>query len=170
MGSTLFLIFLAILGGIAVTLQGHFMGLLDRGLGTRESVFITYGSGGFVAALMMVASGGGNLRGWASVPWYSLSAGLLGLLIVGTIGYVVPRLGLAKGVHLDHCIPVHPGGPDRPFRSARWCGAPSGCGPHGGDAHVVGRSVVDHSMRHAHRLLPYRALCHNMTKPCGFPR
>ena len=100
MGSTLFLIFLAILGGIAVTLQGHFMGLLDRGLGTRESVFITYGSGGFVAALMMVASGGGNLRGWASVPWYSLSAGLLGLLIVGTIGYVVPRLGLAKGFTL----------------------------------------------------------------------
>ena len=100
MGSTLFLIFLAILGGIAVTLQGHFMGLLDRGLGTRESVFITYGSGGFVAALMMVASRGGNLRGWASVPWYSLSAGLLGLLIVGTIGYVVPRLGLAKGFTL----------------------------------------------------------------------
>ena len=76
------------------------MGLLDRGLGTRESVFITYGSGGLVAAVMMVASGGGNLRGWVSVPWYALSAGLLGLVIVGTIGYVVPRLGLAKGFTL----------------------------------------------------------------------
>jgi transporter family-2 protein len=100
MGSTLFLILLAILGGVAVTFQGHFMGLLDRGLGTRESVFITYGSGGLVAAVMMVASGGGNLRGWVSVPWYALSAGLLGLVIVGTIGYVVPRLGLAKGFTL----------------------------------------------------------------------
>jgi transporter family-2 protein len=100
MGSTLFLMILAILGGVAVTLQGHFMGLLDRGLGTRESVFITYGGGGLVAALMMVVSRGGNLRAWASVPWYALGAGLLGLVIVGTIGYVVPRLGLAKGFTL----------------------------------------------------------------------
>jgi transporter family-2 protein len=100
MGSTIFLMILAVLGGVAVTLQGHFMGLLDRTLGTRESVFITYGSGGFVAVLTMLASGGGNLRRWITLPWYTFSAGLLGLMIVGTIGYVVPRLGLAKGFTL----------------------------------------------------------------------
>jgi len=100
MGSTVFLVVLAILCGVAVTFQGHFMGLLDRGLGTRESVFITYGSGGLIAALMMGVSRGGNLREWAGVPWYALGAGVLGLVIVGAIGYVVPRLGLAKGFTL----------------------------------------------------------------------
>jgi len=37
-------VLIAFAAGIAVTLQGQFMGLLDRTLGTRESVFITYGS------------------------------------------------------------------------------------------------------------------------------
>jgi transporter family-2 protein len=34
------------------------------------------------------------------VPWYAFTAGALGLLIVGSIGYVVPRLGLAPGFTL----------------------------------------------------------------------
>jgi transporter family-2 protein len=89
------LIFIAIIGGFAVTLQGQFMGLMDQGLGTRESVFLTYASGGLLACLVMLAARGGNLRAWQGVPWYALTAGLLGLLIVGTIGYTVPRLGLA---------------------------------------------------------------------------
>jgi transporter family-2 protein len=89
------LITIAIIGGVAVTLQGQFMGLMDQGLGTRESIFLTYASGGLVVALVILAARGGNLRAWQTVPWYALTAGLLGLLIVGTIGYTVPRLGLA---------------------------------------------------------------------------
>ena len=94
MTSLVFLI-IAVIGGVAVTLQGQFMGLMDQSLGTKESVFLTYAGGGLVVALVMLAARGGNLRAWASVPWYALTAGLLGLVIVGTIGYTVPRLGLA---------------------------------------------------------------------------
>jgi transporter family-2 protein len=43
----------------------------------------------------MLAARGGNLRAWHAVPWYALTAGLFGLVIVGTIGYTVPRLGLS---------------------------------------------------------------------------
>jgi transporter family-2 protein len=93
--SFVLLVLIAIIGGVAVTLQGQFMGLMDQGIGTRESVFITYASGGVVIALAMLAARGGNLKAWQTVPWYALTAGLLGLLIVGTIGYTVPRLGLA---------------------------------------------------------------------------
>ena len=95
MTSYVFLILIAIIGGVAVTLQGQFMGLMDSGIGTRESVFITYAGGGLVIALAMLAARGGNLKAWQAVPWYALSAGLFGLLIVGSIGYTVPRLGLA---------------------------------------------------------------------------
>ena len=95
MASTAFLIITAIISGVAVTLQGQFMGLMDRGIGTRESVFITYASGGVLVSLVMLVSQGSNLKAWAAVPWYALTAGLLGLVIVGTIGYTVPRLGLS---------------------------------------------------------------------------
>jgi transporter family-2 protein len=98
--STLFLILLAIVAGIAVALQGQFMGLLDRGFGTRESIFVTYAGGGLIIALLMLAFRGGNLKNWQAVPWYAFGSGILGLIIVGAIGYVVPRLGVAKGFTL----------------------------------------------------------------------
>jgi transporter family-2 protein len=63
--------------------------------GTRESIFITYGGGGLLAFLAISAVRGGNLSAWQEVPWYALSAGVLGLVIVGAIGYTVPRLGLS---------------------------------------------------------------------------
>ena len=84
----------AAFGGIAVALQGQFMGLMDQRLGTKASVLITYGSGGLVIALAFLLSGGWSLKGWQNVPWYAFSTGLLGLFIVGSISYTVPRLGL----------------------------------------------------------------------------
>ena len=90
------LIILAAIGGVAVTIQGQFMGLMDKNIGTLESVFITYFSGGILAAVAMLASRGGNLKAVQTVPWYALSSGLMGLVIVGTISYTIPRLGLSK--------------------------------------------------------------------------
>jgi bacterial/archaeal transporter family-2 protein len=87
-------IIIAAIGGIAVTLQAQFMGLMDKNIGTLESMFITYGIGGLIIVLAMLANRGGNLSAWRNAPWYALSAGVLGLIIVGTIGYSTPRLGL----------------------------------------------------------------------------
>ena len=97
---TAFYILLAVVAGLAVTLQGQFMGLMDRTLGTKESIFITYAGGGLMITLLMLATGGGNLKNWQSLPWYAFGAGILGLIIVGSIGYVVPRLGVARGFTL----------------------------------------------------------------------
>jgi transporter family-2 protein len=92
------LILIAAIGGIAVALQAQFMGLMDKSIGTLESMFITYGSGGLVIVVAMLVQRGGNLSAWRSVPWYALTAGLLGLIIVGTIGYTTPRLGLVPAL------------------------------------------------------------------------
>ena len=91
---------IALVSGVAITLQGQFMGLLDRTLGTKESVFITYGSGGLLVTLLMLASRGGKLRGVSGLPWYAFTTGILGLLIVGSIGFIVPRLGAARAFTL----------------------------------------------------------------------
>ncbi|MBF0234601.1 MAG: DMT family transporter, partial [Desulfamplus sp.] len=37
---------------------------------------------------------GGNLGSFQTVPLYALSSGIAGLVIVGSIGFVTPRLGL----------------------------------------------------------------------------
>lgn len=92
------LIIVAAIGGIAVTLQAQFMGIMDRGIGTLESMFITYGSGGLLIGIAMLVNRGGNLPAWGSVPWYALTSGLLGLVIVGSIGYTTPRLGLVAAL------------------------------------------------------------------------
>ncbi len=88
------LILIAIIGGLAVTLQAQFMGTMDQSLGTLESVFITYSSGGLLIGLTMLIMRGGNLQAWRTVPPYALLAGVIGLIIVGSIGFVTPRLGL----------------------------------------------------------------------------
>ncbi len=98
--SSLLLPVLAIVSGFAITLQGQFMGLLDRALGTKESVFITYASGGAVVTVLFVVLGLSSLRPTSALPWYAYTSGLLGLVIVGSVGFVVPRLGAAKGFTL----------------------------------------------------------------------
>lgn len=88
------LILIMTIGGISITLQAQFMGLMDRQIGTLESIFITYCGGGLLIGLVMLLSRGGKLAAWQGVPWYALSAGALGLVIVGTIGYGTARVGL----------------------------------------------------------------------------
>ena len=90
----------ATLGGVAVALQAQFLATMDTNIGTVESVFIAYGSGGLVIGLVMLLQRGGNLAAWHGVPWYALTAGVLGLFVVGTIGYTVPRLGLVTAFTL----------------------------------------------------------------------
>jgi transporter family-2 protein len=70
------------------------MGVMDQNLGTIESVFITYCLGGLIIGLVMLFLGGGNLGAWQTVPWYAFSAGVLGLIVVGILGFAAPRIGL----------------------------------------------------------------------------
>lgn len=97
MNGLFLLILIAIIGGVAITLQGQFMGSMDLNLGTKESVFVTYASGGVLITIILFLNRGGNLQAWRDVPWYAFTAGIPGLIIVGAIGFVVPRLGLAPG-------------------------------------------------------------------------
>ena len=65
MSSFTVLAIVAAVAGVAMAAQAQLMGHLDRSVGTIESVFLTYGSGAVV----------------------------IGLVIVGCIGYATPRLG-----------------------------------------------------------------------------
>ncbi len=93
-------ILVAMVGGIAVAMQAKFIGLMDQRMGTLESVFVTYGLGSVLATGLICLARGGNLKHWSAVPWYALTAGFFGLIIVLSISYTVPRLGLVSGLTL----------------------------------------------------------------------
>jgi transporter family-2 protein len=107
-------ILIPVLVGLAVSVQAQFMGQITRAAGTLESTFITYGSGGLIITLVMLARGGGQLADVRGLPWYVYLAGVLGLCIVGGISSSVARIGvvatftaivaaqLAAGAFIDH--------------------------------------------------------------------
>jgi transporter family-2 protein len=82
----------SVIAEAARLMPGRVIGLI--GIDTLESIFITYCGGGLLIGLAMLVTRGGNLANWQAVPWYALTAGILGLVIVGTIGYGTARLGL----------------------------------------------------------------------------
>jgi transporter family-2 protein len=95
MNNSIGLVATAVMGGAAVALQGQFMGMMDRKIGTSGALFVNYASGVLVAAIVLLLLHGGALKNLVQVPWYALSAGILGLVIAGSIGFTVPRLGLS---------------------------------------------------------------------------
>ena len=88
----------AIVCGIAVAIQAQFTGTMQRQVGTLESTFITYFSGGLIIALITLASRGGNLAAARSLPWYVWSAGLLGIVIIFTLSLSVGQIGLVPAL------------------------------------------------------------------------
>jgi len=93
-------IFVAVVGGLAGALQSQFLGTMEDKVGTLASTFITYGGGGLAAGLLMLAFKGGQIAGIREVPWYAFTAGLMGLIVVASLGISVSNLGLGAGLTL----------------------------------------------------------------------
>ena len=95
---TIFLIILiGLAGGVAVGLQGPMASMITQKLGVFESVFIVH-LGGALFALVPLLVLGSRLEEWRSVPWYALGTGIFGLVVIGAISYMIPRVGVAGAV------------------------------------------------------------------------
>lgn len=84
--------------GVAVAVQAQFTGTMQRQVGTLESTFITYFSGGLAIAVVILGFRGGNLRAASELPWYVWSAGLLGIVIIFTLSLSVGQIGLVPAL------------------------------------------------------------------------
>jgi transporter family-2 protein len=98
MESILFILLIGLAGGIAVGLQSPLASMLTQRLGTFESVFIVHLGGALAALIPLVIWGGGKLSQWRSVPWYALTAGVFGLVVIAAISYMIPRIGVAGSI------------------------------------------------------------------------
>lgn len=98
MESILLIILIGLAGGIAVGLQGPLASMISQRLGTLESVFIIHVGGALIALLPLLFSGGGKLGQWKQLPWYTLIAGVFGLVVISAISYMIPRVGVAAAI------------------------------------------------------------------------
>jgi bacterial/archaeal transporter family-2 protein len=97
MESVFLIILIGVIGGIAVGLQSPMASMITQRLGLFESVFIVH-VGGALIALIPILIYGGKLAQWRSVPWYTLGAGIFGLVVIGAISYMIPRVGVAAAI------------------------------------------------------------------------
>jgi transporter family-2 protein len=114
MQSLVFVVLICLLGGIAVAVQASFAGILSDSVGLVSNGLIVFGGGFLLALVIWVFVQGGKIYDWRSIPWYVFLAGPLGIVIISSIGYAIPRIGVAStltlivvtqlivGVLLDH--------------------------------------------------------------------
>lgn len=98
MEPVILIILIGLAGGVAVGLQSPMASMLSQRLGVFESVFIVHLGGAIIALLPLLFVGGGKLSQWRSVPWYTLVAGVFGLIVIGAISYMIPRVGVAASI------------------------------------------------------------------------
>ena len=94
----LWIILIGLLGGVAVGLQSPLASMMSQRLGVFESIFIVHAGGALAALIPLLFYGGGKLNQWRSLPWYALFAGVFGLVVIGVISYMIPRIGVAGSI------------------------------------------------------------------------
>ncbi len=97
---TFFVVVFGMAGGLAATFQARFLGVMQQRAGTLASTFVTYAGGGIVIGVLMLAFGSARFSDLRSLPWWVFTAGVMGLVVVASLGLTVDRLGLGAGLTL----------------------------------------------------------------------
>lgn len=98
--STVLVVMIGVVGGLAGAIQSQFLGVMEDRVGTLASTFVTYGGGGLAIGLLMLAVRGARFSELGDIPWWAFTAGLMGLVVVASLGVTVARLGLGAGLTL----------------------------------------------------------------------
>lgn len=87
-------------GGVLVGLQSPISGTMAARLGGASSSLIIHLVGLILSVVLVVARGGENLGAWRTMPPYMLLSGVVGVFLIITLGYTVPRLGAGGAITL----------------------------------------------------------------------
>ncbi|OCA83358.1 hypothetical protein A8F94_18230 [Bacillus sp. FJAT-27225] len=85
---------LALLGGMAVSIQSAVNARLGKSVGTIEASLVSFLVGTIALSIIMPIIGKGNILQAASVPKWQLTGGLLGAFYVFILVFLVPQLGV----------------------------------------------------------------------------
>ena len=98
MQSIIVIILIGLVGGMAVGIQAPLSSMISQRLGVMESIFIVHLGGAIAVLIPLLAYGGGKLSSWRTVPWYALCAGVFGLVVIFSMSYMIPRIGVATAL------------------------------------------------------------------------
>ncbi len=98
MQSIIVIIRIGLVGGIAVGVQSPLSSMISQRLGVIESIFIIHLGGAIAALIPLIYYGGGKISNWRTVPWYALCAGVFGLVVIFSMSYMIPRVGVATAL------------------------------------------------------------------------
>jgi transporter family-2 protein len=97
-------ILLAILAGLvagaAIGVQNPLASIMGQRVGLLQSAFIIHVGGAAMAGVLLLLVPGGQLAAWRTVPWYALAAGGLGVILITSVSFTIPRIGIAATVGL----------------------------------------------------------------------
>ncbi len=99
MQALIVIVLIGLAGGIAVGIQGSLSSMISQRMGVLESVFIIH-LGGALAALVPLLILGSRFDQWRSLPWYAFGAGVFGLIVIFSMSYMIPRIGVAPALIL----------------------------------------------------------------------
>ena len=100
MSNLAIVVLVGLLGGMAIALQAPLASQISQRLGWLESVFLVHLGGLLAVAVPLTLLGGGRLAQWSSVPPLALLGGCLGVAVIGSTVFMVPRIGVAAAVTL----------------------------------------------------------------------
>ena len=92
------IVLIGVLGGMAVGIQSPLSSMINQKLGVLESIFIVHLGGAIFSLIPLIIYSGGKLSEWRSVPWYALCAGAFGLVVIFSMTYMIPRVGVATSL------------------------------------------------------------------------
>ena len=98
MQSIIIIILIGLMGGVAVGIQAPLSSMISQRLGIMESIFIVHLGGAIAVLIPLLFYGGGKLSQFRSVPWYALCAGVFGLVVIFSMSYMIPRIGVAAAL------------------------------------------------------------------------
>ena len=86
---------LAMVGGMALAVQGQINGGLGRKIGVIESSFVSFSIGTLALFFLFIFFGNGQISAVSTVPKWQLVGGLLGAFFVFVQVLVVPKIGVS---------------------------------------------------------------------------
>jgi transporter family-2 protein len=98
MNTLLFAALLALLAGVAIGFQNPITSLIGQRVGLLGAAFSVHLAGTVAAGILLVALPATRVGEWRAVPWLAAAAGLLGVTLLTSVSYTIPRIGLAATV------------------------------------------------------------------------
>lgn len=89
-----------LIAGAAIGVQNPLASIMGQRVGLLQSAFIIHVGGAVIAGLLLLVVPGGHLGAWRAVPWYALAAGGLGVILITSVSFTIPRIGIAATVAL----------------------------------------------------------------------